>query len=327
MDDSTILNQISQDSSNPSYIALNNETDSYEQFYSSENRFIAERLFKKINSERNWFERIIKHNPTVGSFYETLIRNALREIAPINNKISTGFIYDAERNKHGKQIDILVYDDTDRNVIIRSEDFSIVYPGSVLGISEIKKTITTTNIKQVIETTIFNSSGSYSNESYGVQKINIFGFELKGSIESLYNSVQKTLNILIKKLITPEGKYPISTIVLPCIYFLNENFIITTDIVKKEHSEYELKVSLHEKKEFESLGRYIVSMLHQNRQKLTIYESDYMASKVTEMPIKSNCIDETVILYKRVCFSEMVSIFNLSKKDANIRHYPKKCVS
>ncbi len=314
-------NRISQDPSKPRKIVLNHELDSLEEYYYEDNNFITERLHRKVHSERNWFEKIITHNPSIGSFYETLIRNTIREIAPSNNTVTTGFIYDSERNKHGKQIDVMVYDGTDRNVILKSEDFSIVYPGSIIAISEIKKSLTNQNVKKVINSTFFNSLGSYREDIYGVQKLNIFGFELKNKIDRFFHSVCDEIEKCVHELVNPQGITPVSTIVLPQVYFLDEPYIIETKIKQKEGIAFEISVDLHKTNKYQSFGNYIVEMIRENKTKKSRFESNYLSSNIREMPIKSKIIKESILLYKKISFSECVKLFNLDKEGVKKTHF------
>ncbi|EMN7216669.1 hypothetical protein WB841_004459, partial [Vibrio vulnificus] len=125
----------------------------YQKVYLDDDNFLADRFHRKIKSEMEWFEKIIRHSPTVGSFYENLLRTTLKEFAPANNCIGTGFVFDSTRKKHGKQIDVLVYDDSDRSVIYRCDEFVVIHPSSVISTIEVKKTLNSTALKDVVKST------------------------------------------------------------------------------------------------------------------------------------------------------------------------------
>lgn len=44
--------------------------------------FLGERLSRRVRAEQNWFEKLVRHAPTVGTFYESLLRDILREVLP-----------------------------------------------------------------------------------------------------------------------------------------------------------------------------------------------------------------------------------------------------
>ena len=307
--------RISQDPTKKRAIVFNPENEVFEEYYVEEHNFIAERLHRRLNAEKEWFERIITHNPTVGSFYETLIRNAIREISPTNNKVSTGFVLDAERNKHSKQIDILTYDDSDRNVVLRSEDFVIVYPGCVNAISEVKKTLTSTNLKKVIKSTFFDSAGAYSDDIYGIQRIHIFAFDLKGSINSIFNSVYNSILELIGEVYEEEKVYPVSTLVLPYVYFLNESYLIETYIDRLESINYKVRVELHETTRFNSLGNYLSAMLRQNKKKVSRYESNYLSENIRKIAKVTKIVDRELLLYKKISYSELITRYKVTNAE------------
>ena len=157
-------------------IVEDKNTGLLEKLYWNEENFLADRFHRKIKSETQWFENVIKHAPTVGSFYENLIRNTLREFAPTNNKVGTGFVYDSSRDKHGKQIDVLVYDDSDRSVVYRCDEFVVINPGSTISAIEVKKTLSATNLKDVVRSTFYNNLGWNGRKYKEINTINIFGF-------------------------------------------------------------------------------------------------------------------------------------------------------
>lgn len=78
---------------------------------SVEERFLlAERFSRRIKVEMEWLEGLINHRQTIGIHYEMILRQSLSEIAPKRFDIATGFIIPEYSTRHGKQIDILVYD-------------------------------------------------------------------------------------------------------------------------------------------------------------------------------------------------------------------------
>jgi hypothetical protein len=74
--------------------------------------FLASRASRRVRAECQWFEKVISHGPSVGTFYESLLTTTISELLPSRYKVGSGFVYDTQRQSHSKQMDILVYDDS-----------------------------------------------------------------------------------------------------------------------------------------------------------------------------------------------------------------------
>lgn len=70
-----------------------------EEFYPGEDLLLGARLSRRLRADQNWFEKLVRHAPTVGTFYEALLRDTLREIKPERLEVGTGFVLDLERGK------------------------------------------------------------------------------------------------------------------------------------------------------------------------------------------------------------------------------------
>lgn len=279
------------------------------KIYWHDENFLANRFHRKIKSETDWFEGVIRHAPTVGSFYENLIRSTLKEFAPSNNKIGTGFVFDSSRNKHGKQIDVLVFDDTDRSVVYRSEEFVVVNPGSVISAIEVKKTLNASNLKDVVKSSFYSNLGSFSDSYKNIQKLRIFSFKLGCKKETICRALVESLEDCIRTLEveTDEGRggvLPITYCSLPELYFLDEEFYITTDLViGKDHS-FCLDVRVVPAPGTGSIGQMLNSVVEENRKKIGPHEKSYLANPVRPIP-------ETLNVEGRFYLIDVFSIFDL----------------
>jgi len=290
------------------FIVKNPDNGLLEEYYDNQNYLLADRFYRKIKAETDWFEKVITHRPTIGSFYEILLRNTLIEFAPTHNKIGTGFIYDPERDIHSKQIDILIYDDTDRCVLYRNKEFVVVYPGSVISAIEVKKSISSSHLKQVVKSTFFNSMGSFSNEITGVQRLHIFVYNLNSKIESLCNALTKYLEECVKELKEENIKIPVSTIVLPFIYFLDEHYTIETSIKQVSGISYKITVELHETPVPSSLGYFLSNVLKENPSKISKFETSLLSTKVRPMP-KEFSVSEHILLFKKISYTHLLNYY------------------
>jgi hypothetical protein len=275
------------------------------KMYWNDENFLADRFHRKIKSESSWFENVIKHAPTVGTFYENLVRNTLREFAPTSNKVGTGFVYDSTRDKHGKQIDILVYDDSDRSVIYRCDEFVVIHPGSVISVNEVKKTLSSTNLKEVIRTTFFNNFGWDNGEYPGVNTINIFAFSLSCKKETIITSLKEALEDCISSLLVEAegtvGNFPITYCTLPDIYFLDENFYLQTQLLAKENG-FELEI--HSVTGTGSVGAFLSNVTRENPVKINTYEKSYLYRNIRPLseryPVNGHILLIDIIPYPKL---------------------------
>jgi hypothetical protein len=81
---------------------------------------------------------VTAHPPTVGAFYEMILRKFLKDFVPNKYKISTGFVVDIEPNNLSRQIDILIYENDTFPPIYQHEDLVIVESSAVYAAIEVK---------------------------------------------------------------------------------------------------------------------------------------------------------------------------------------------
>lgn len=189
--------------------------------------FLAERFAKIVHADTEWFERVISHQPTVGAFYEILLRNALKELAPVGCEIGTGFVLDPHRPVHSKQLDIIAYDRSKSSPIFKNGELVVVRPSSTLSVTEVKKTLRFHDIEQTIDATFFANLGSRPLRSElfeGVQSVNIFGFSSELNPHRIAENIRDYLEKKIhytRVLAGPQkrrGSITIEKIVLPNVF-------------------------------------------------------------------------------------------------------------
>ena len=115
---------------------------------------LGDRLSRRVKADQARFERLINHAPSVGAFYESLLKDLLNEIKPATLSIGTGFVYDYEEETHSPQLDIIVYNESRRAALYRKGDFIVVERAEVVSVAEVKKTLTLTELRAVIKKTI-----------------------------------------------------------------------------------------------------------------------------------------------------------------------------
>lgn len=269
-------------------VIIQNSHGVYTKVYLDDDNFLADRFHRKIKSEMEWFENIIKHSPTVGSFYENLLRTTLKDFAPSSNLIGTGFVFDTTRKKHGKQIDVLIYDDSDRSVIYRCDEFVVIHPSSVISTIEVKKTLNSTTLKEVVRSTFFNNLGQSSEKYNNVQSIKIFAYKLQCKKETICKALTDVLTECIESLRVSadgqDGYLPISYCALPELYFLDENFYLETKLVKNSNNSFSLAIHDHKTPNNGSIGALLESSIKENRSKVLEHEKSFLQNVLRRPP-------------------------------------------
>lgn len=222
------------------FLIENNGVTEVYQVHTATNKF-CERINEKIRSEFGVIEEIIKHQPSIGNYYEKILSNSILEYLPSMWKIGTGFIFDDQKNKSSPQIDILVYDDQKISPIFKSGDLVVIRPREAKFTIEVKKTLSLRDVDDVINKFTFSNCGCEVSQETGVQFINIFAYKSTAKIERIFERVRaaltKKLNQLIEQGSGDEEKayLAIQSLTLPRIFFLNSDKFIDCRIRFKNH--------------------------------------------------------------------------------------------
>jgi hypothetical protein len=234
--------------------------------------FLAERFARLVQADMEWFEKIISHQPTVGAFYEILLRNTLKELAPIGCEIGTGFVLDPHRRVHSKQLDIIAYDHTKSSPVFRNGELVVVRPSSTMSITEVKKTLRLRDIEQTIDATFFSNLGSRRSAHRsleGVQNLNIFGFSSKLEPRKLARTLRDYLEKKIhytRVIAGPEkrkGSIVIENVVLPNIFIrTNRLYILSGLVPTKDIGHFKVGVTVFESfEENGCMGAFLLNAL------------------------------------------------------------------
>jgi hypothetical protein len=118
------------------------------QFHSAE---VETLLLKYRHVERLIGEHA--HHGSEGTFCEDLVREFLRQVLPRRFSVDTGFIRARPMEIGGEtrfvshQLDVIVQDTVDYSPLFRSNDFVVVLPDAVTAVIEVKKSLTSTDLK------------------------------------------------------------------------------------------------------------------------------------------------------------------------------------
>lgn len=93
-----------------------------------------------------------------GTHCEVLLRDFIRRNLPSTFSVDKGFIYGRREvkgtSKHCPEIDILIHDTSFYRPAFRLEDFVIVQPEAVRGIIQVKRTLTSKQLKSAVENVV-----------------------------------------------------------------------------------------------------------------------------------------------------------------------------
>lgn len=221
-----------------------------EEFYPHEDLFLGARLSRRLQADQNWFEKLVRHAPTVGTFYEALLRDILHEIKPARLQVSTGFVFDMERSKASRQLDVIVYDCNDRAALFRNREFIVISSDIFVSAAEIKKTLTLKDLRQHIQNTVNFRFGTHRSSPRGVQFINVFAYSSRCKTRAIAECVKDELarhisNFHAQTVSGATAMLVALYITLPRIYFFDRGEFIETTIRRTtEGPEYSIDVSV-----------------------------------------------------------------------------------
>lgn len=91
-------------------------------------------------SRLNAVQKIVTHNPSRGTFAESLLCNVIAEFLPQRYAAATGFIM--SRPQRSKQVDIIIYDQMTESPVFRDGGFVVLTPGAAKLAVEVKSSLT-----------------------------------------------------------------------------------------------------------------------------------------------------------------------------------------
>lgn len=105
------------------------------------------------------------HSPSEGDWCEDLLRGFLRDTLPKRFSIDTGFILGTptsipwfpndsmptETVRVTPQLDVIIHDTENYSPVLRTGEFVVVLPDSVHGVIEVKKTLSSENLKRAVQ--------------------------------------------------------------------------------------------------------------------------------------------------------------------------------
>lgn len=108
---------------------------------------VASELLNKLEQIRQF---ITRHNPTIGTLTEAVLRDFLARYLPKSVAVEEGFIID-EKGTVSKQCDILIYDHLNYAPYYRINDIVVIPAAAVVAVVEVKTTLNKQIFEGVVE--------------------------------------------------------------------------------------------------------------------------------------------------------------------------------
>jgi|BEDMetMinimDraft_2_1075160.scaffolds.fasta_scaffold05642_2 hypothetical protein len=290
-----------------------------EEFYYDEDHFIGRRLSQKLMAEWGWFEKIVRHSPSVGTFYEDALKGILREVVPKSYNIGTGFVFDPIKKTHSKQIDVLIYKNSERAPYYQSGEFAVVAPTEVAIVSEVKKTLTLKDIRNLVKNFAFFPIGPRSFTPIGCQYYSVFCYQSKLKTERIIDEVYATLRRLTDEFRseTVDGhkvEFGIYTLNLPQFYFLDRGDYLTTRFVRSKDCRFDIEISKDTSALTDSLNEYLSRVIDKVGGDFGINDRDFLSSSIRNCHPPRKIIKD-LFLVNKVTLREIIKKFPESKNE------------
>jgi hypothetical protein len=182
-------------------------------------------------------------------------------------------VYDTERRIHSRQLDILVYDDTEEAPLYRNREFVVVAPEILISAAEIKKTLSLKDVRAVTRSTINARLGTHKSLPKNVQFINVFTYSSRHQTKAIASCLaeevtQHLAEFHAKTISGSKAMIAALSIVLPRIYFLDRPEFIETNLVPLSDGMGKITVEVLEPVDAglkDSLNEFISAMLPSTR--------------------------------------------------------------
>lgn len=114
---------------------------------------MAESFNEEFQYQINQLARFTKHGPSIGRYVEILMLKLLRKYFPRKYDFSSGFYFSDIKGQKvvSSQLDIICFDRMNYPVLFDDNEYVIVPPCSVKAVIEMKSTMTSDSLAQIME--------------------------------------------------------------------------------------------------------------------------------------------------------------------------------
>lgn len=274
--------------------------------------FLGRRLTDRLKAERGWFEKLIHHAPSVGTFYEDALRTLISELLPVQLRAGTGFISDVDSRSHSRQLDILIYDYSKAAPLYQKGEFAVISPSISVSQSEVKKSLKIADIRSIIDSTFNSYFGNHPKDPSGCHRIAVFAYESRVKTDRIFEVIVEQITKLVEEFRTEtvsgdEVKLAIYNTVLPYFYFLDRDVYFETKLATNDGHSFEITVSEFASSGDGSLNEYLYQMTQSFRDG-TDWERDFRTLPLRNLT-REETISPSLFLAKKIPVLEILDHF------------------
>ena len=290
------------------------EVDGCLHLYHHENDlFLGERFSQRLRAEQDWFEKLIDHAPTVGTFYEDTLRALIDDVLPSRMKVGTGFIWDTATKKRSKQLDILVYDDSDEAPFYKRGQFVVVPPSLAIAQSEVKKTLKLQQLKEIIHSCVNSYFGDRFSEPLGCSHLNIFSYSSQTKTARIFDAVFDSLTVHAQNFHSKTksgGKAVLAmrSIVLPQLYLFDRDSLVQSKLRARDDGKYDIIVSEVKASLKDGLNEFLSAMVLSRNQSDTELNRDFRTYPLHNV-LREETIVPSIFLARHIPIIELLKYF------------------
>ena len=274
-----------------------------------EDLFMGERNCRRLRAELGWFEKLINHAPSIGTFYEDSLRAILAEEIPAKFKIGTGFIFDPQTRRHTKQLDILIYNDSEAPPLYKRGNFVIITPDMAISQSEVKKTLTLKDTRNLINSVFYSNFGQARSDICGYGELLIFCYSSNSKIEKIIETIHTEISKIarhsfVKNTDGKELYNNIYNIVLCNFYFFDRNIFIRCMLEKNKEGNFIVKIFGVNYSFDNSLNDYIESMSRYSKN-----SNSYFRLPPFRRVILQRTVECPIRLRRQIAMAQLLEIY------------------
>ena len=284
-----------------------------EPIHIDDDLFLASRMSDRLRAEQGWFEKLVTHQPSVGTFYEDSLRSILGELLPSKHKIGTGFIFDPDKRKNSKQLDILIYNDSNNAPLYKRGEFVVIQPSMAVSQSEVKKSLKLSDVRKIISDTALSYYGNHPLSPPRCHHINVFAFTASAKTDKIFDSVASSIRNMAEVLRgkTASGldvNFSTMGFVLPNFYFFDRDRFIETRLIKSGHL-FNVEIIEYKSSLDTGFNEFLCAMTETEDDSRNIQRRNFLTHPLRPIVVRSELIETKISLIQRLTMCMLLKLF------------------
>lgn len=305
----TVIRNLREQSGKPIILEID---DCLHRLCLDEDLFLGKRLVARLRAEQDWFESLVQHPPSVGTFYENALRTLISELLQVQLKAGTGFIFDVDGRNHSRQLDILIYDHSKDAPLYQKGEFAVISPTISVSQSEVKKSLKIADIRSIINSTFTSYFGDHPKDPSGCHRIAVFAYKSPVKTNRIFETIVEEITKLIGEFQTEtvsgdKVKLPVHSTVLPYFYFFDRNVYFETRLSINGANCFEITVYEFASSDDNSLNEYLNQMTRSFRRDAE-WERDFRTLPIRNVT-REKTISPSLFLVKNIPVLEILDRF------------------